>query len=199
MLVLPLVRLRTCPDSDRAGIYATFGQHRSWVPSSHRHRIDVLVAWVRIRGVVGGEVLFLMVIFTLVLLGWGSMVSKNRCVTGAVQPLPIPRGVYAIADALHLFWILGADVLILGWSGSHCTPHAIRIGQLWGAYSFLCLAILLILQHLGTQLPSVLTIQPTSRIKLTTSSPVCAGLDVDAQLAAPKHRNHANSCPHRTE
>ena len=57
MLVLPLVRLRTCPDSDRAGIYATFGQHRSWVPSSHRHRIDVLVAWVRIRGVVGGEVL----------------------------------------------------------------------------------------------------------------------------------------------
>ena len=78
MLVLPLVRLRTCPDSDRAGIYATFGQHRSWVPSSHRHRIDVLVAWVRIRGVVGGEVLFLMVIFTLVLLGWGSMVSKNR-------------------------------------------------------------------------------------------------------------------------
>ena len=76
------------------------------------------------------------------LLGWGSMVSKNRCVTGAVQPLPIPRGVYAIADALHLFWILGADVLILGWSGSHCTPHAIRIGQLWGAYSFLCFAIL---------------------------------------------------------
>ena len=34
--------------------------------------------------------------------------------TGAVQPLPIPRGVYAIADALHLFWILGADVLLLG-------------------------------------------------------------------------------------
>ncbi len=29
-------------------------------------------------------------------------------------PLPIPRGVYAIADALHLFWILGAGVLILG-------------------------------------------------------------------------------------
>jgi hypothetical protein len=83
-----------------------------------------------------------LVIFTLILLGWGSMVSKNRCVTGAGQPLPIPRGVYAIADALHLFWILGAGVLILGWSGSHCTPHAIRIGQLWGAYSFLCFAIL---------------------------------------------------------
>jgi hypothetical protein len=46
-----------------------------------------------------------LVIFTLELLGWGSMVSKNRCVTGSVQPLPIPRGVYAIADALHLFWI----------------------------------------------------------------------------------------------
>jgi hypothetical protein len=45
-----------------------------------------------------------------------------------------------IADAFHLFWILGADLLILGWSGSHCTPHAIRIGQLWSAYSFLCLA-----------------------------------------------------------
>ena len=44
-------------------------------------------------------------------------------------------------DTLHLFWILGADVLILGWSGSHCTPHAIRIGQFWGAYSFLGLAI----------------------------------------------------------
>ena len=89
-----------------------------------------------------GVVAVALVIFTLILLGWGSMVSKNRCVTGAGQPLPIPRGVYAIADALHLFWILGAGVLILGWSGSHCTPHAIRIGQLWGAYSFLCFAIL---------------------------------------------------------
>lgn len=85
-----------------------------------------------------------LVIFTLVHLGWGSTSSKNRCVT--VQPLGLwVSGVYAIADALHLFWILGADVLILGWSGSHCTPHAIRIGQLWGAYSFLCFAIL----HLG--------------------------------------------------
>ena len=27
--------------------------------------------------------------------------------------MPIPRGVYAIADALHLFWILGADVLLV--------------------------------------------------------------------------------------
>jgi len=69
-----------------------------------------------------GVVAVALVIFTLILLGWGSMVSKNRCVTGAGQPLPIPRGVYAIADALHLFWILGAGVLILGWSGSHCTP-----------------------------------------------------------------------------
>ncbi len=83
-----------------------------------------------------------LVIFTLVHLGWGSTSSKNRCVT--VQPLGLwVSGVYAIADALHLFWILGADVLILGWSGSHCTPHAIRIGQLWGAYSFLCFAILI--------------------------------------------------------
>ena len=83
-----------------------------------------------------------LVIFTLVLLGWGSTSSKNRCLTG--QPLVVAfiAGVYAIADALHLFWILGADVLILGWSGSHCTPHAIRIGQLWGAYAFLCLAII---------------------------------------------------------
>lgn len=85
-----------------------------------------------------------LVIFTLVHLGWGSTSSKNRCVT--VQPLGLwVSGVYAIADALHLFWILGADVLILGWSGSHCTPHAIRIGQLWGAYSFLCFAILPVL------------------------------------------------------
>ena len=59
-----------------------------------------------------GVVAVALVIFTLILLGWGSMVSKNRCVTGAGQPLPIPRGVYAIADALHLFWILGAGVLI---------------------------------------------------------------------------------------
>lgn len=82
-----------------------------------------------------------LVIFTLVHLGWGSTSSKNRCVT--VQPLGLwVSGVYAISDALHLFWILGADVLILGWSGSHCTPHAIRIGQLWGAYSFLCFALL---------------------------------------------------------
>ena len=106
-----------------------------------------------------------LVIFTLVLLGWGSMVSKNRCVTGAVQPLPIPRGVYAIADALHLFWILGADVLILGWSGSHCTPHAIRIGQLWGAYSFLCFAILshfspLVAFYASFSLPSFLVDLP---------------------------------------
>jgi ubiquinol-cytochrome c reductase cytochrome b subunit len=60
-----------------------------------------------------GVVAVALVIFTLILLGWGSMVSKNRCVTGAGQPLPIPRGVYAIADALHLFWILGAGVLIV--------------------------------------------------------------------------------------
>ena len=99
-----------------------------------------------------GVVAVALVIFTLILLGWGSMVSKNRCVTGAGQPLPIPRGVYAIADALHLFWILGAGVLILGWSGSHCTPHAIRIGQLWGAYSFLCFAILTNEVHLVTDL-----------------------------------------------
>ena len=46
----------------------------------------------------------------------------------------------AYADAVHLLWILGADVGILGWSGSHCTPHAIRIGQLCGATSCLCLA-----------------------------------------------------------
>ena len=45
----------------------------------------------------------------------------------------------AYADAVHLLWILGADVGILGWSGSHCTPHAIRIGQLCGATSCLCL------------------------------------------------------------
>ena len=52
-----------------------------------------------------------------------------------------PSSVGGLATS-SAFWILGADVLILGWSGSHCTPHAIRMGQLWGAYSFLCLAII---------------------------------------------------------
>ena len=52
-----------------------------------------------------------------------------------------PRCTYA--DSVHLLWIFGADVGILGWSGSHCTPHAIRIGQLWGAISCLCMASLL--------------------------------------------------------
>ena len=51
------------------------------------------------------------------------------------------------AAAFLLFWILGAALLILGWSGSHCTPHAIRIGQLWSAYSFLCLATIWCTKH----------------------------------------------------
>ena len=110
----------------------------------------------------GGVAAVALVIGTLVLLGWGSTSSQNRCVTG--QPLvPAPSnrwrwgaGVNAIADATHLFWILGADVLILGWSGSHCTPHAIRIGQLWGAYSFLCL--------IGVSQPSSHTPTPSSHL-----------------------------------
>ena len=66
------------------------------------------------------------VFFTLVLLGWGSMVSKNRCVTGAVQPLPIPRGVYAIADALHLF-VLAMTCI---WPASSPTiPRDLHLGR----------------------------------------------------------------------
>ena len=69
-----------------------------------------------------GVVAVALVIFTLILLGWGSMVSKNRCVTGAGQPLPIPRGVYAIADALHLFWILASSSLAGLGRIAHPTP-----------------------------------------------------------------------------
>ncbi len=76
-----------------------------------------------------------LVIITLFLIGGRSSESPSsrHCQ---------PRCTYA--DSVHLLWIFGADVGILGWSGSHCTPHAIRIGQLWGAYSFLCFAILIL-------------------------------------------------------
>ena len=73
-----------------------------------------------------------LVFFTL-----GALRPQNSSL--ATWPTPWPF-CPTIADAFHLFWILGADCLILGWSGSHCTPHAIRIGQLWSATSFLCLA-----------------------------------------------------------
>ena len=77
-----------------------------------------------------------LVFFTLGLIGIsGSSTFRH----GPVRPSSSAFSP-TIADAFHLFWILGADLLILGWSGSHCTPHAIRIGQLWSAYSFLCLA-----------------------------------------------------------
>ena len=59
------------------------------------------------------------------------------------SPCASARNVLALQRAcVPVGWSMDAGVLILGWSGSHCTPHAIRIGQLWGAYSFLCFAIL---------------------------------------------------------
>ena len=81
----------------------------------------------------------------------------------------------SIADAFHLFWILGADCLILGWSGSHCTPHAIRIGQLWSAYSFLCLANL--------------SPRPAGRWLRPPRSPSSSFCSVWAQSLTPHHFN----------
>ena len=86
--------------------------------------------------------------------GSSSLWRRQSC-SSTFETIPNRRGEHpfriarmsAIDAGIHAILGTGSDwvayrVLILGWSGSHRTPHAIRIGQLWGAYSFLCLVLL---------------------------------------------------------
>ena len=103
-----------------------------------------------------------LVIITLFLIG-GRSATPRQCWRH-------PRCTYA--DSVHLLWIFGADVGILGWSGSHCTPHAIRIGQLWGAISCLCMAAVPFRSACAPPLPGTSTMILSESLSLLHHDPV---------------------------